>query len=250
MQKIKITLSFLSLLLLSGCDQSPSSTLQENHKIPPEPVVKQLEMPDWVANYQAFIPCDSCEKRLMSLQLFQDKTYVLKEVKFLKQKTKQKESTGSLSFDPENPNIMQLIDTKTQKKYYFALHAAAIELLDNQKKSLPASDQYQLQKVESIEVNNALKYVDIQADLYTSENVILDSVHYIKLSYFFEIDNHSDTTIKLRASDIVLVDHKYNEYPSLFEDDSLLSIQPHATDYQLVSFLYPEIDSPAYINIK
>ena len=51
------------------------------------------------------------------------------------------------------------------------------------------------------------------------------SVNYIKLSYFFEIDNHSDNVIKLKAKDIVLVDHKYNEYIANFENDPLISIQ-------------------------
>lgn len=250
MQKIKITLGFLSLLLLNSCDKSTTSNLQKNNKDHPEHLETQIQTPEWAAQYQAFIPCDKCEKRWMSLQLYSDMTYTLKEVSFLKQKNSHKTSMGMLSFDSENAKIVQLTEAETQKIYYFYLRPDAIEPLNNHKKSLDSADQYQLTKVENIEVNNALKYVDIQANLYKSEKLLLDSVNYIKLSYFFEIDNHSDNVIKLKAKDIVLVDHKYNEYIANFENDPLISIQPKTADYQLISFLYPETSSPAYINIK
>lgn len=250
MQKIKITLGFLSLLLLNSCDKSTTSNLQKNNKDHPEHLETQIQTPEWAAQYQAFIPCDKCEKRWMSLQLYSDMTYTLKEVSFLKQKNSHKTSMGKLSFDSENAKIVQLTEAETQKIYYFYLRPDAIEPLDNHKKSLDSADHYQLTKVENIEVNNALKYVDIQANLYKSEKLLLDSVNYIKLSYFFEIDNHSDNVIKLKAKDIVLVDHKYNEYIANFENDPLISIQPKTADYQLISFLYPETSSPAYINIK
>ena len=174
MQKIKITLGFLSLLLLNSCDKSTTSNLQKNNKDHPEHLETQIQTPEWAAQYQAFIPCDKCEKRWMSLQLYSDMTYTLKEVSFLKQKNSHKTSMGTLSFDSENAKIVQLTEAETQKIYYFYLRPDAIEPLDNHKNSLDSADHYQLTKVENIEVNNALKYVDIQANLYKSEKLLLD----------------------------------------------------------------------------
>ena len=251
MKQTMITLSFFALLLSSGCDNTSTSSLNEKVKPPEQPSKPiQVQIPDWVGHYKAFIPCDACEKKLVSLQLHHNKTYALKEISFFKQKIKQKESSGTFSFDEQNSNLLQLIDDKTKQNRYFSLHDHSIEPLNQNKNQFKDFEKYQIPQVQNIEVNNALKYVDIQADLFKSEKIESNGIESTKLTYFFEINNHSDRPLKLRDSDIVLVDAKNNEHISIIENDPLSPIKPNKTQHELVSFIYPETYQAAYIKIK
>lgn len=251
MKQAMIALSFFAMLVSNGCDNTSPSLLNEKVKPseqPSQPI--QVQIPDWVGHYKAFIPCDTCEKKLVSLRLHQDKSYTLKEARFFKQKMKQKESAGAFTFDEKNVNLLQLIDAKTKKNRYFSLLDHSIEVLDQNKKPFKDFQQYQIPQVQNIEVNNALKYVDIHADLFKSEKIQLNGVESTKLTYFFEINNHSDRPLKLRDTDIVLIDTKNNEHISTLENNPVLPIKVNKTQYELVSFIYPESYQAAYINIK
>lgn len=251
MKQAMITLSFFAILLSSGCDNTSRSSLNEKVNLPEQPSTPiQVQIPDWVGYYKAFIPCDACEKRLVSLRLYQNKTYTLKEISFFKQKIKQKESSGTFSFDEQNSNLLQLSDDKTQKNRYFSLHQHSIELLAQTRNRFKNFEKYQIPQVQNIEVNNALKYVDIQADLYKSEKIESNDMESTKLTYFFEINNHSDRPLKLRDSDIVLVDTKNNEHIATFENSPISPIKANKTQYELISFIYPESYQAAYIKIK
>ncbi|TCH64301.1 hypothetical protein E0409_05755 [Acinetobacter sp. ANC 4862] len=251
MKQTMITLSFFALLLSSGCDNSSTSSLNEKVNLPEQrskPI--QVQIPDWVGHYKAFIPCDTCEKKLVSLRLHQNKTYTLKEMSFFKQKIKQKQSSGTFTFDEQNSKSLQFIDNKTKQNRYFSLHDHSIEPLDQNKTQFKDFEKYQIPQVQNIEVNNALKYVDIQADLFKSEKIESNGIESTKLTYFFEINNHSDRPLKLRDSDIVLVDAKNNEHISTIENDPISPIKPNKTQHELVSFIYPETYQAAYIKIK
>jgi len=226
MKKTMMLLGFFSILFLSSCEKSSSTSSIKD---------------------KAFIPCHSCEKKLISLQLNQNKSYTLKEVQFFKQKQRQKESSGTFHFNAQNSNLIQLIEDKTHKIHYIALHDQFIELLDQNKNRLENFEKYQIPKVQDIEVNNALKHVSIQADLFKIEKINLNSVENTKLTYLFEINNHSDRVLKLRDNDIVLVDEKNNEHISTIENSL---IAPNKTRYELVSFVYPNLSPPTYIKIK
>lgn len=246
-----ITLSFFALLLSSGCDNTSTSSLNKKVNLPEQPSKPiQVQIPDWVGHYKAFIPCDTCEKKLISLQLHQNKTYTLKEISFFKQKIKQKESSGTFTFDEQNSNLLQFIDDKTKQNRYFSLHDHSIEPLNQNKTQFKDFEKHQIPQVQNIEVNNALKYVDIQADLFKSEKIESNGIESTKLTYFFEINNHSDQPLKLRDSDIVLVDAKNNEHISIIENDPLSPVKPNKTQHELVSFIYPETYQAAYIKIK
>lgn len=251
MKQAMITLSFLAMLVSSGCDNTSTSSLNEKVKPadqPSKPIPVQI--PNWVGHYKAFIPCAACEKQLVSLRLHQDKTYTLKEASLFKQKMKQKESSGTFVFDEKNSNLLQLVDDKTKQNRYFSLHDHSIEPLDQNKNQFKDFEQYQIPQVQNIEVNNALKYVDIQADLFKSEKVESNGIKSTKLTYFFEINNHSDRALKLRDSDIVLIDAKNNEHISTFENSPISPIKANKTQHELISFIYPESYQAAYINIK
>ncbi|NNG82585.1 copper resistance protein NlpE N-terminal domain-containing protein [Acinetobacter sp. ANC 5378] len=251
MKQTMIALSFFALLLSSGCDNSSTSSLNEKVNLPEQPSKPiQVQTPDWVGHYKAFIPCDACEKKLISLQLHQNKTYTLKEISFFKQKIKQKEFSGTFTLDEQNSNLLQFIDNKTKQNRYFSLHDHSIEPLDQNKTQFKNFEKYQIPQVQNIEVNNALKYVDIQADLFKSEKIESNGIESTKLTYFFEINNHSDQPLKLRDSDIVLVDAKNNEHISIIENDPLSPVKPNKTQHELVSFIYPETYQAAYIKIK
>ena len=138
-------------------------------------------------------------------------------------------------------------EDKTHKIHYIALHDQFIELLDQNKNRFENFEKYQIPKVQDIEVNNALKHVSIQADLFKIEKINLNSVENTKLTYLFEINNHSDRVLKLRDNDIILVDEKNNEHISTIENSL---IAPNKTRYELVSFVYPNPSPPTYIKIK
>ncbi|WP_425916985.1 copper resistance protein NlpE N-terminal domain-containing protein [Acinetobacter sp. TSRC1-2] len=251
MKQAMITLSLFAILLSSGCDNTSTSSLNEKVNLPEQPSKPiQVQIPNWVGSYKAFIPCDACEKKLVSLRLYQDKTYLLKEISFFKQKIKQKESSGTFTFDEKNSNLLQLSDDKTKKNRYFSLHQHSIELLDQTRNRFKNFEKYQIPQVQNIEVNNALKHVDIQADLYKSEKIESNDIASTKLTYFFEINNHSDRPLKLRDSDIVLVDTKNNEHIATFENSPISPIKANKTQHELISFIYPESYQAAYINIK
>lgn len=249
MKKTMMLLGFFPLLVLSSCEKSSSTSSIKQETDPHLHSLKamQTQAPDWLGHYKAFVPCHSCEKKLISLQLNQNKTYTLKEVQFFKQKQQQKESSGTLHFNTQNTNLVQLVEDKTHKIHYIALHDQFIELLDQNKKQFENFEKYQIGKVQHIEVNNALKHVSIQADLFKIEKINLNSVENTKLTYLFEINNHSDRVLKLRDSDIVLVDEKNNEHISTIENSL---IAPNKTRYELVSFVYPKASPPTFIKIK
>ena len=248
MKKTMMLLGFFSILFLSSCEKSSStSSIKEDADLH-QPSLKAMQtQADWLGHYKAFIPCHSCEKKLISLQLNQNKSYTLKEVQFFKQKQRQKESSGTFHFNAQNSNLIQLIEDKTHKIHYIALHDQFIELLDQNKNRFENFEKYQIPKVQDIEVNNALKHVSIQADLFKIEKINLNSVENTKLTYLFEINNHSDRVLKLRDNDIVLVDEKNNEHISTIENSL---IAPNKTRYELVSFVYPNLSPPTYIKIK
>ncbi len=253
MKKTITILSFFPILfLISSCDKSSSTSSIKQDVNPNQHASKpmQAQVPDWLGHYKAFVPCDSCEKKLISLQLNQNKTYTLKEVQFLKHKRQQKESSGTFNFNAQNSNLLQLTEDKTDKIRYIALHNQLIELLDQNKNRFENFEQYQIPKVHHIEVNNALKHVSIQADLLKIEKIKLNSVENSKLTYLFEINNHSDRALKLRDNDIVLVDEKNNEHISIMENSQIAPIQANKTQYELICFIYPSPYPPAYIKIK
>ena len=249
MKKTMMLLGFFSILFLSSCEKSSStSSIKEDADLHQQSLrAMQTQTPDWLGHYKAFVPCHSCEKKLISLQLNQNKSYTLKEVQFFKQKQRQKESSGTFHFNAQNSNLIQLIEDKTHKIHYIALHDQFIELLDQNKNRFENFEKYQIPKVQLIEVNNALKHVSIQADLFKIEKINLNSVENTKLTYLFEINNHSDRVLKLRDNDIVLVDEKNNEHISTIENSL---IAPNKTRYELVSFVYPNPSPPTYIKIK
>ncbi len=249
MKKTMMLLGFFSILFLSSCEKSSStSSIKEDADLHQQSLrAMQTQTPDWLGHYKAFVPCHSCEKKLISLQLNQNKSYTLKEVQFFKQKQRQKESSGTFHFNAQNSNSVQLIEDKTHKIHYIALHDQFIELLDQNKNRFENFEKYQIPKVQDIEVNNALKHVSIQADLFKIEKINLNSVENTKLTYLFEINNHSDRVLKLRDNDIVLVDEKNNEHISTIENSL---IAPNKTRYELVSFIYPKPSPPTYIKIK
>ena len=252
MKKTMIILSFFSILFFSSCDKSSntSSIKQDVKQNQQSPAPIQTEMPDWLGHYKAFVPCHACEKQLISLQLNQNKTYTLKEVQFFKQKLQQKESSGTFHFNAQNSNLIQLIEDKTHKTRYISLHDQFIELLDQNKNRFENFEKYQIPKVHNIEVNNALKHVDIRADLFKIEKIKLNSLENTKLTYLFEINNHSERPLKLRDSDIVLVDEKNIEHISTIKNSLVTPIQANKTQYELITFIYPESYPPAYIKIK
>ena len=249
MKKTMILLGFFPILFLSSCEKSSSTSSMKQDADPHQHSLKsvQTQAPDWLGHYKAFVPCHSCEKKLISLQLNQNKTYTLKEVKFFKQKQQQKESSGTLHFNTQNTNFLQLVEDKTHKIHYIALHNQFIELLDQNKNRFENFEEYQIPKVQHIEVNNALKHVSIQADLFKIEKINLNSIENTKLTYLFEINNLSGRVLKLRDNDIILVDEKNNEHISTIENSL---IAPNKTRYELVSFVYPKPSPPTYIKIK
>ena len=86
MKKTMMMLGFFSILFLSSCEKSSSTSSIKENIDPHQPSLKamQTQAPDWLGHYKAFIPCHSCEKKLISLQLNQNKSYTLKEVQFFK----------------------------------------------------------------------------------------------------------------------------------------------------------------------
>ncbi|MFH7806190.1 copper resistance protein NlpE N-terminal domain-containing protein [Acinetobacter sp. BSP-53] len=251
MKKTMITLSFCSLLCLSGCDK-PNSPLIQDHAKTNDHLSKpqNLKTPNWTGHYKVFIPCKACEKKLFSIQLHPNQTYTLKEIQFFKQKTKQKQSSGTFSFDPQNSRLIQLTEDKSNKMRYLSWHDQFLELRDRHKNQRKDFEKYQIPKIQKIEVNNALKHVDIQADLFKTEKIRSNKIESTKLTYFFEINNHSDRALKIRDSDIVLVDDKNNEYPASIDNSPVPPIQPNKTNYHLVSFIHSESSPRLYIKIK
>ncbi|WP_171262734.1 copper resistance protein NlpE N-terminal domain-containing protein [Acinetobacter sp. ANC 4470] len=252
MKKMMILLGFFSILFLSSCEKSSNtSSIKQDVKPNQQSSTSiQTKTPDWLGHYKAFVPCHSCEKQLISLQLNQNKTYTLKEVQFFKQKLQQKKSSGTFHFNAQNSNLIQLIEDKTYQTRYISLHDQLIELLDQNKNRFENFEKYQIPKVHNIKVNNALKHVDIQADLLKIEKIKINSVENTKLTYLFEINNHSDRPLKLHDNDIVLVDEKNNEHISIMKNSQITPIQANKTQYELISFIYPESYPPAYIKIK
>ena len=131
MKKTMITLSFCSLLCLSGCDK-PNSPLIQDHTKTNDHLSKpqNQQIPDWTGHYKGFIPCKACEKKLFSIQLHPNQTYTLKEIQFFKQKTRQKQSSGTFSFDPQNSRLIQLTENKSNKIRYLSWHDQFLELRD------------------------------------------------------------------------------------------------------------------------
>ena len=86
MKKTMMLLGFFSILFLSSCEKSSStSSIKEDADLHQQSLrAMQTQTPDWLGHYKAFVPCHSCEKKLISLQLNQNKSYTLKEVQFFK----------------------------------------------------------------------------------------------------------------------------------------------------------------------
>lgn len=228
-----------------------SPSIQEHTKVnenSPQP--QSLQTPDWTGHYKGFIPCNACEKKLFSIQLHPDQTYTLQEIQFFKRKSKQKQSFGVFNFDPHDSSLIQLTEDKSHKKRYLRWHDQFLEIQDQHQNRHKDFEKYQIPKIQNIEVNNALKNVDIQADLFKTEKILANEVESTKLTYFFEINNQSDRALKIRDSDIVLVDENNNEYQATIDNSPVPPIQPNKTDYQLVSFIHAESAPPLYIKIK
>ena len=251
MKKTMLTFSLFCMLGLNGCDQSRSSTAPDNMPSTDRAATQpSTKIPDWIADYKGFIACEDCEKILVSLQLNKDHSYTLKEVYFFKQRIKQKQSTGTFTVDPHDSNIVQLLNGKNKNMRYLSIHPQQVEFLDHHKHSFLEASKYKIAAIQNIEVNNALKYVDIQADLSSTEDVLLNNIPSTQLTYFFEVNNHAEHALKLRNSDIVLVDQHNNEHKASIQDSPIAPIASNTTQYLLVSFTYPKANTAAYINIK
>ena len=68
--------------------------------------------------------------------------------------------------------------------------------------------------------------------------------------YFLAIHNQSDQTLKLNASDLILVDQQYHEYAAVIEPEFLSPIPAQQKQWIKVSFHYPASIQADVIKIK
>ena len=101
-----------------------------------------------------------------------------------------------------------------------------------------------------MQVGNALKHVDIQAEHVQNVEVKELNDPVMAHDYFLAIHNQSDQALQLHANDLVLVDQQYQEYAAVVDPHFLEPIPAQQKQWIKVSFHYPASVQAGVIKIK
>lgn len=275
LNRYHLTLTTLTLLL-SACGQTEkhqenqAAFAPENQILPKAQVIPKTEtaassietIEQWTGDFKALLPCERCEQHVIHLRLNEDQSFELNEVQLFKQRSRENNVTGhiqavtpktiSSNQEPSTSTADQwLLQTQNGRTYAnIQLTAYGLELHLQQQQSQHAAKKVLLHPVENMQVSNALKQVDIQAEQVQSVAIKELNDPVIAHDYFLAIHNQSDQTLKLNASDLILVDQQYHEYAAVIEPEFLSPIPAQQKQWIKVSFHYPASIQADVIKIK
>lgn len=248
-----LAISTLSLCL-SGCGgQAEKSSTMSNAQAqtetqPQDSLMPAAETPapqpePLTGHYKTILDCDDCQQRILELKIHPDQSYSLQDTRIYARRQRSQNTKGQVSYT--NEQTAQLISTDQQIQQLQPT-ANGLEIVDASSKQ-PA---LKLERVATIEVSNALKHADIQAEHIDSLSFrdITDTVK--AHDYYMRIHNQSDQPLKLKVSDIILVDQNYQEYNALVDESFLEPIPAQHTRYNKISFNYPDNAVADYIKVK
>lgn len=247
-----LAISTLSLCL-SGCggqaekSSTMSNTQAQTENQPQDSLLPATEttvpQPEpLTGHYKAILDCENCQQRIVELKINPDQSYSLQDTRIYHTRQRTQDTQGQVSY---HERTAQLISAD-QEIQQLQLTANGLELVDASSKQ-PA---LKLERVATIEVSNALKHADIQAEHIDSLSFrdITDTVK--AHDYYMRIHNQSDQPLKLQVSDIILVDQNYQEYNALVDESFLEPIPAQQTRYNKISFNYPDNAVADYIKVK
>ena len=275
LNRYAIALSTLSLYLAACGPTEQSKEYQSNLSSEP-PIATKTETQNstisWsrqaTGNFKALLHCDHCEQHVIHLRLNDDQTFQLNDIKRWKQRQRENQVTGTIQAAQDNKQREKqtqypsqttinewVLNTENGEAYariQLTPHGLKFSLynqknIQNQQKN---ETQVFLQPVESMQVSNALKHVDIQAE-YVQDVEIKELNHpVIAHDYILAIHNQSEHTLQLHASDLILVDRQYQEYAAVVDPQFLKPIPAQQKQWIKVSFHYPTSVQADVIKIK
>lgn len=275
LNRYPIALSTLSLFLIACGSTDPSREYQS--ALPSEPQITpktevQNSATSWTGqatgNFRALLPCDNCEQHVIHLRLNDDQTFQLNDIKRWKQRQRENQVTGMIQAAQDNKQREKqtqhpsqttinewLLNTENGEAYariQLTPHGLKFSLYKQKNiKNQPKTEtQVFLQPVESMQVSNALKHVDIQAEYVQDVEIKELNDPVIAHDYFLAIHNQSEQTLQLHASDLILVDRQYQEYAAVVDLQFLKPIPAQQKQWIKVSFHYPTSVQADVIKIK
>ena len=189
LKRYPIALSALSLFL-AACESTEQSKEYQANLSSEPPVATKTETQNstisWsrqaTGNFKALLPCDHCEQHVIHLRLNDDQTFQLNDIKRWKQRQRENHVTGTIQAAQDNKQREKqtqhpsqttinewLLNTENGEAYariQLTPHGLKFSLYKqkNIKNQPKTESQVFLQPVESMQVSNALKHVDIQAE--------------------------------------------------------------------------------------
>ena len=271
LNRYAIALSTLSLYLAACGPTEQSKEYQSNLSSEP-PVATKTETQNstisWsrqaTGNFKALLPCDHCEQHVIHLHLNDDQTFQLSDIKRWKQRHRENLVTGTIHAAQDNKQPQHLSQTTANEwllntengEVYARIQLTTHGLKFNLYKQKNIKDQPKtetqvfLQPVESMQVSNALKHVDIQAEYVQDVEIKELNRPVIAHDYILAIRNQSEHTLQLHASDLILVDRQYQEYAAVVDPQFLKPIPAQQKQWIKVSFHYPTSVQADVIKIK
>ena len=275
LNRYPIALSKLSLFLAACGPTEHSKEYQSNLSSEP-PVATKTETQNstisWsrqaTGNFKALLPCDHCEQHVIHLRLNDDQTFQLIDIKRSKQRQRENQVAGTIQAaqgnnqqDKQNQHPSQntanewLLNTENGQAYariQLTAHGLQFSLynqknIQNQQKN---ETQVFLHPVENMQVSNALKHVDIQAEHVQNIEVKELNDPVMAHDYFLAIHNQSNQALQLHASDLILLDQQYQEYAAVVDPQFLVPIPAQQKQWIKVSFHYPASVQADVIKIK
>ncbi|MEZ7923039.1 copper resistance protein NlpE N-terminal domain-containing protein [Acinetobacter towneri] len=275
LNRYPIALSTLSLFLVACGSTDPSREYQS--ALPSEPQITpktevQNSATSWTGqatgNFRALLPCDNCEQHVIHLRLNDDQTFQLIDIKRSKQRQRENQVAGTIQAaqgnnqqDKQNQHPSQntanewLLNTENGQAYariQLTAHGLQFSLYNQKKTQNQQKNETQvfLHPVENMQVSNALKHVDIQAEHVQNVEVKELNDPVMAHDYFLAIHNQSDQALQLHANDLVLVDQQYQEYAAVVDPHFLEPIPAQQKQWIKVSFHYPASVEADVIKIK
>ena len=275
LNRYPIALSTLSLLL-AACGSTEQSKEYQANLASESPVAHKTEFQNsatsWsrqaTGNFKALLPCDHCEQHVIHLRLNDDQTFQLNDIKRWKQRQRENQVTGTIQAiqdnkqrekqtqHPSQTSINEwLLNTENGEAYariQLTTHGLKFNLYKqkNIKNQPKTESQVFLQPVESMQVSNALKHVDIQAEHVQNIEVKELNDPVMAHDYFLAIHNQSNQALQLHASDLILLDQQYQEYAAVIDPQFLKPIPAQQKQWIKVSFYYPTSVQADVIKIK